>query len=329
MEQQLRSNRRKRRLRKRRVFMVIMIPILIVILGIGTYGGVIYSTAKKAWNSSQEQLERGNKSVKRSHVVDPSKDNVSLLIVGVDSSEKRSKTHPGPERTDAMMVATFSHEDPAIQLVSIPRDTYTYIDVEEKKDKINHAHAFGGMDAAIDAVENLLDIPIDYYVKVNFDAFKDVVDTIGGIEVDVPVTFTEQNSQDQKGAITLKKGLQTLNGEQALALARTRKIDSDAMRGQRQMLVVDAIFKKLVSFKSITKAGNLIEAVQDDIHTNLAFNDMISFYKFGLKSGVKLERQQVEGYDEYINGIYYYVPYKQKLNSLQNHLKGHLGLKTE
>lgn len=331
MEQQSRINRKKdkkktKRLRKGRVFMVLFIPLLIVILGVGMYSGVIYSKAKTTWKNAYEPLNRGDKSVKRTHTVNPKTDNVSVLIVGIDSSEKRNQSNPGPSRTDAMMVATFSHENSAIQLVSIPRDTYTYLDVRGKKDKINHAHAFGGMDAAVDAVENLLDIPIDYYVKVNFDAFLNIIDALGGIEVDVPVSFTEQNSSDQKGAITLEKGLQTLNGEQALALARTRKIDSDAMRGQRQMLVTDAIYKKVVSFNSITKATDIIDAVDGDIKTNIPFDEATAFSTFLFKSGVKIEKQQVEGYDDYINGIYYYVPKQASLENLQQLLNNHLGL---
>ena len=93
-------------------------------------------------------------------------------------------------------------------------------------------------------MERFLNVPVDYYVKFNFESFVQIVDSLGGIDIDVPVTFTEQDSKDQAGMIHLEKGYQHLNGEQALALARTRKIDSDAMRGQRQQLVIEAIAKK-------------------------------------------------------------------------------------
>lgn len=119
-----------------------------------------------------------------------------------------------------------------------------YIFHLEKLDKITHAHVFGGVESTRDTVERFLNVPVDYYVKFNFESFVQIVDSLGGIDIDVPVTFTEQDSKDQAGMIHLEKGYQHLNGEQALALARTRKIDSDAMRGQRQQLVIEAIAKK-------------------------------------------------------------------------------------
>ena len=156
-------------------------------------------------------------------------------------------------------------------MVSIPRDSYVYIPVEKKKDKITHAHVFGGTEGTIETVEELFDIPVDYFVKLNFNAFIDVVDALGGIEVDVPITFTEQNSKDTADAIHLKKGLQELNGEEALALSRTRKIDNDIERGKRQQLVLQAIIDKAVSIGSITKYGKLMESMGDNLTTNMEF----------------------------------------------------------
>lgn len=142
------------------------------------------------------------------------------------------------------MLATLNEKEKSVKLLSIPRDSYVYIPERGYSDKITHAHYFGGVSSTLDTVEELLDIPVDYYVKMNFDAFMDVVDALGGIDVDVPVTFTEQNSKDKAGAIHLEKGYQELDGEQALALARTRKIDNDIERGKRQQLIMQAIMKK-------------------------------------------------------------------------------------
>ena len=95
----------------------------------------------------------------------------------------------------------------------------------------------------MDTIEELFDIPVDYYVRMNFDAFTEVVDALGGIEANVPYPITESDSGDNKGAIHLEPGLQTLDGEQALALARTRKQDSDIQRGERQQEILKAILK--------------------------------------------------------------------------------------
>ena len=129
-------------------------------------------------------------------------------------------------------------------MVSIPRDSYVYIPERGKKDKITHAHAYGGTEATIETVEELFDIPVDYFFKLNFNAFIDVVDALGGIMVDVPITVSEMDSNDNKNAIHLEKGFQKLNGEEALALARTRKIDNDIERGKRQQLVLKPLLIK-------------------------------------------------------------------------------------
>lgn len=173
-------------------------------------------------------------------------------------------------------------------------------------------------------------MPVDYFVKFNFNAFTKIVDELDGVEVNVPVEFTEQNSKDEPDAIHLKKGLQKLTGEEALALARTRHIDSDAMRGQRQQLVIEAMLSKLKSVGSITKLEKMVEAVDGDFKTNLVMDDILSFYKYGLNGSV--EKIQLAGDDLYLpngpNGqrVYYYNPNKKHLQSLSNTLRTHLGL---
>ncbi|KFM98829.1 cell envelope-related transcriptional attenuator domain protein [Bacillus clarus] len=106
--------------------------------------------------------------------------------------------------------------------------------------------------------------------------------------------------------------MQKLTGEEALALARTRHIDSDAMRGQRQQLVIEAILTKLKSVGSITKIEKMIEAINGNFKTNLELEDMLSFYKYRLNASV--EKIQLAGEDLYLpngkNGkpVYYYDP---------------------
>src|SRR5699024_9999689 len=216
----------------------------------------------------------------RDQDIDPKLDNFSMLLMGIDSSETRGSDDEA--RTDALMVATFNKEDKSVKLLSIPRDSlvdipdYTTEDGEEKEGyatKINHAHAMGEVDLAVDAVEDTLDIPIDYYARVNFDAFMDVIDVLDGIDFDVPYDFSEQDSTDKGDAIELQKGELTLDGEEALALARTRKMDSDMERGKRQQEIIQAIADKTLSAKSVLKYGDLMKAVGSNMKTNMEFND--------------------------------------------------------
>ncbi|MED1558855.1 LCP family protein [Bacillus paramycoides] len=329
---------------KKKTKIIISVILLFLIVG-GSYTWFLVNKASSAVRNAAHDLARGDKSDLRDKAVKPITNNVSVLIMGVDESDVRGKEYGEAIRTDALLLATFNKDSKTVKLLSIPRDTYTYIPVEKKKDKITHAHAFGstkngkdgGPQASIDAVENLMNVPVDYFVKFNFKSFIKIVDDLGGIEVDVPVEFTEQDSNDNAEAIHLKKGVQKLNGEEALALARTRHIDSDAMRGQRQQLVIEAILKKLTSVGSVTKVGNIIDDINGQFVTNLTFDDMLSFYKYGSDSTI--EKLQIQGEDCYMakgddtcsqspggGRTYYYNPDKKELANTTNELRSHLGL---
>ena len=169
-----------------------------------------------------------DKSQLRDHKVNPGKDNVSILIIGIDASEKRGENRKA--LSDTLILATLNKKSKTVKLLSIPRDSLVYIPDLGYETKINSAHSHGGTEATINTVENLLDIPVDYWVKVNFEAFIDLVDAVNGIDIEVPYEFTEQDSKDVAGAIHLQAGFQHLDGEEALALARTRKLDNDIER---------------------------------------------------------------------------------------------------
>lgn len=196
---------KKGRSKKKRLLWFLLIPLLIVALGAGGYSFHIYSKAKSVLNNAYAELGRGDKSSKREKAVKPMTDNISVLIMGVDESDIREKGYGKATRTDALLLATINKNDKSVKLVSIPRDSRVYIKSRDKYDKITHAHVFGGVDSTIDTVENFLDVPVDYYVKFNFKSFIKIVDSLGGITVDVPVEFTEQNSKDEADAIHLKK----------------------------------------------------------------------------------------------------------------------------
>lgn len=310
----------KKKLRKRVYF--VLIP-LIFFVAIGLYVGNIYFKADKVF--SDAYVEDGKeKSDLRETVVNPKHDNVSILIMGVDASDIRANANNS--RTDTLMVATLNQDDKSVKLVSIPRDTLVYIPEVGYEDKINHAHAFGGTKATVEAVENLLEIPIDYYVKVNFEAFIDVVDAINGITVDVPYELYEQDSNDIAGAIHLLPGIQELNGEEALALARTRKLDNDIERGKRQQEIIKAIVKKSVSLNSLFKVDDIIEAVGTNMSTNMSFKEMKSFVSYGMNgTNIDIEALTLEGSNYKPGKVYYYklddFALEETIKTLQDHLE--------
>lgn len=313
---------RKRRIRKKRVFFVILVPILLVIFAAIGYATLLYTKADEAISDSYKDDGRV-KSALRETAVDPSEDSVSILFIGVDNSKTRDQK---TSLSDALILATFNKEDKSIKMLSIPRDSYVYVPEVGYKTKITHAHAYGGPQATIETVEQFSEVPVDYYVKMNFNAFTDVVDALDGIKADVPYEFSEQDSTDTKNAIHLMPGEQTLNGEEALALARTRKLDNDIERGKRQQQIMKAVISKAASLDSVLKYGNIIEAVGDNMTTSLTFDEMKSFISYGTSGNLDIETMTLAGEDGRIDGSYYYLLDDTDLANKRIELQKHLGI---
>ncbi|WP_042350854.1 LCP family protein [Bacillus massiliigorillae] len=310
----------KKKKSRKKLAIMILTPIFVLMLaGIG-YVANLYNKAEQVANKSFESVDGTDRSIAE---LSTKVENTSILIIGVDDSNSRN--YQDSTRSDALMVATFNKKDKSVKLLSIPRDSYVYVPEKGDYTKINHAYALNGPKSTIETVENLLDIPIDYYVRVNFYAFIDIVDALGGIEVDVPYEMFEKDSEDRHNAIHLQKGRQEVNGEEALAFARTRKQDTDMLRGQRQQEVIQAIVSKATSASSLAKYTNVLEAIGDNMKTNMTFSQMKAFMAFALKNkGLEIEPIQLQGEDDYINDIYYYKLDEDALEDTKNSLKAHL-----
>ncbi|MUK87359.1 LytR family transcriptional regulator [Ornithinibacillus sp. L9] len=299
--------------------------ILLLITVVIGYSIHLYQQTENMVNESHEQIDRKeSKSELRSDHVDPVKDNVSVLFLGTDTSEHRQ--YGESSRTDAIILATFNKFERSIKLLSIPRDTYVFVPKVGNYTKINHAHFYGGPISTIETIEQFLDVPIDYYVRMNFDAFVEVVDALDGILFDVPYEIVESDSHDNKNTIHLTPGYQKLNGEQALALARTRKYDSDVDRGKRQQEIIKVIISKTTSISSVPKLSNVIEAIGDNLKTNLSFQEMKSFLSYGLDKDIEIETVNFEGKGSYMNGGWYYQIEEESKRRVQQELKNHLDI---
>ncbi|CAM3263867.1 LCP family protein [Filibacter tadaridae] len=309
---------------KRLALKISLFVALSALLVVVAYGASLQNKAADAANRAYEALPGRDKSDIREAKIEPAHDNVSILFVGVDDSETRGQGDDH-SRSDALLVATLNPKEKSVKLLSIPRDSYVYIPEVGYKDKITHAHAFGGTSATIETVEELLDIPMDYYIKMNFNAFIDIVDALGGIEAEVPYDRIEKDEFD-KNTIQLKKGLQHLDGRHALALARTRKADSDIKRGERQQMILQAIMKEATSIKSITKYGDVIDALGDNMKTDMTYDEMKSFLAY-VKGGMpQVDSISLKGYDDMSTGTYYYKLDDTDLANVKQLLQAHLGL---
>lgn len=281
----------------------------------------------------------------------------TILIMGVDSENE--KLEGSTFNGDALMLLTFDPKTLNTTILSIPRDSYVPIAcfAGQKQNKITHA-AFYGADCMMQTISNFLDIKIDYYVKINFKGVVKLVDQLGGIEVDVPYSFCEQDSNRHfgKSTIYVKKGLQTLNGEQALALARNRKsnankcskewtegLRNDFVRGQNQQLVLRASLNKLKEVSSLDTLYGLLNSISSSMETNMKTSEILSLYTIGKdilvkSSGTAMEdlvgfkRLYLNGYDDYIyddragKNLYEYILYPNSVKAVSNAMKINLGL---
>lgn len=205
----------------------------------------------------------------------------TVLIMGIDStSETLNKNATG--NGDALMLVTFNPKTLNATIMSIPRDSYVYLPSMGTENKITHA-AWAGTSNMIRTIEMFTGIDIDYYVKINFQGVIKLVNLLGGITVDVPIDFCESNAYRQTSKdkeICLKEGVQKLNGEQALALARHRKsfATGDLARGSNQQLVVQGILNQAKEIKSANQALNMLDTMSKSMDTNFTTKQMLSFY---------------------------------------------------
>jgi len=239
------------------------------------------------------------------------KRSVSVLLLGID----RRGTEQG--RSDSIIVLTLNPDTNEGAMLSIPRDTKTKIVGRGYRDKINHAYAFGGAEMAMDTVENLLDIPIDYVVEADMEAFTEVVDALGGITVMNKFAFTSDE-------YTFPVGEVTLDGEKALAYTRMRYDDpnGDFGRQERQRDVVAAIIEKGRSDFSLDQVTNLLDVVGNRAKTNIEFNELVTLptdYMGAFRNASTLRIEGEGGLES--DGIYYWNPNAESLDGIQTELK--------
>src|SRR5574344_2232913 len=287
----------------------------------------------------------------------------TILLMGVDGTgdDISKMTANG----DSLMLVTFNPDTLSATMVSIPRDSYVPITcMSNKKNKITHS-SWGGESCIINTIEQFTGVDIDYYVKINFTGLVKLVDNLGGIDVNVEYSFCEQNSKREWGnnTVYVKEGLQTLNGEQALAYARNRHTNptmcskeysnynsNDFIRGQHQQDIIKAIMSKIKDIKDLDTFYNLLNTIGDNMETNMESNTIISFYngakdivtKYKNASSidqlVNIQKLYISGYDANIYDysqktnsgmkmvLYDFVPYQGSIDDVVEAMNINLGL---
>lgn len=209
----------------------------------------------------------------------------NILLLGVDA---RADEESEASRADSMMLISLDKKNNCIKMTSFLRDSWVYIPCKDKYQRLNAACTYGGYSAVVDTIEYNYHVDIDGYVVADFEMFKVMVDSIGGVEVEVTEEEANEvtNHPGRYGDVVLEAGTHTLTGEQALAYCRIRKIDTDWKRTERQRTVIEAIINGVVSSGPIT-AYKMVSSVVEYVQTDLSKSEIrsIAFSSLSCLSG--------------------------------------------
>ncbi|MEB2493014.1 LytR family transcriptional regulator [Peribacillus frigoritolerans] len=305
----------KKKKKKRTWLKVVGIIVLLFILAGGAFAYSVWNSLTKTVDTMHTPIDRTtDKRTKDLALSD--QEPFSMLMLGVDERDGDKG------RSDTMIVLTVNPQKKSVKMLSIPRDTRTEIVGHGTQDKINHAFAFGGAKMSMDTVEKFLDIPIDYYMKINMEGFKDIVDAVGGVTVQNDLDFTSDG-------IHFAKGTHTLNGKEALAYSRMRHDDpsGDFGRQSRQRAIIEAVIKEGASLSSLTKYDEVFAALGNNIQTNLTFDDMMDIQKNYRDASKSITQSSINGNGTKIDGIYYYIVSDEEKEKVQSELKEQLSIK--
>lgn len=230
---------------------------------------------------------------------------VNILVMGVDYLKLGSEEGQRGTRTDTIMLFSYNPANNRAFLLSIPRDSRVNIS-GVGMDKINHAHSYGGTDLAIGTISDFIGLPIHHYVKVDYNAVTQLVDAVGGVEIDVP-----QDMHYSPLGIHFSKGLQTLNGEQAVKYLRFRSGYNNADIGRigAQQEFVKLLLEKVVSPSIVTNVPAYVDILSNNVETDMSKKQMLDLSKALLLNfdPSKIEKEVVPGYPDKINGISYWL----------------------
>ena len=307
---------------------------------------------EKEYKSTDEEIKNETASLNKPF---------SMLFIGVDSSNDGVTSG---YNADVLLLVTFNPSTLRATLTSIPRDMYLKTACSNGLYRRINTTTWGSSSSCVvQTVENLFDVDIDYYAKINFKGVVNLVDAVGGIDVDVNYAFCEQNSSRKwgKNTVFVDAGMQHLNGEQALALARNRHKPNDGssvgkqmaklcpdrnsgsrndyQRGKNQMKVIMGIVNAATKINDPNKAIDILEKIKSNFQTNITSKDVMSLYNLGKSlvitdstNLVNVQRLQLSGYNVW--GKVYdstsksypavTIPYKGSINDIKNEIKANL-----
>lgn len=242
------------------------------------------------------------------------KDEFIFVLLGVDADDVKDSKN---SRTDTIMLVKANFKEGSIDMTSIPRDTKVLIN--GKDDKINHAHAYGGAEMTIDTIRNFMGIDLKHYVKVDYQIVMEMVNAMGGVEIDVPMDMVYKDpTADPPLDINISKGVQKLDGKQSHDFLRFRSgyKEGDVGRVKAQQEFMKAFIKQSLKLRNMPK---FFKIYKKNVETNIPMSTVLRGGKLAL--GLKSENVTSEilpGEGKYIGKRSYFVTYENQLRDLIN-----------
>lgn len=261
----IRRRKKRKKHKALKVVIIVLVVLLVLCAGIGIAAALYLNSIGNSMAINEEERAQLQESLTETSGDEP----YYALLLGSDARENDTAS-----RSDTIILARIDPSKARVTLVSIPRDTKVEIPGHGTQ-KINAAYAFGGAAGAVDAVSDFAGVDISHYVEIHFDELEKVVDDLGGIWVDVPVSNNQTGSSNT--GTSIRAGEQLMDGETALAFARERYgyNEGDFQRAENQRLVVQAIANKIMTLSPAELPGT-IQSLAGSISTDYELGDLVS-----------------------------------------------------
>ncbi|HEM2765499.1 TPA: LCP family protein [Streptococcus suis] len=307
----------------------------LAIIGLTLGAGLIYGAS--LLNFSTDAISKTFKQLDGEEKITPidATEPLTILLMGVDMDQATRGGDWEGGRSDSMILVTVNPKTKETNMMSLTRDIMVEIaeangESSGTVEKLNHSYSYGQAPMAIATIEKMMDINIDRYIEINMDGLIELVDAVGGIEVNNTLGFPISISEHEPAYTSIvQPGKQLVNGDQALVYARMRYDDpeGDIGRQRRQREVITAIIKKLLQLDGLTQYKKILTAISNNMRTNIEISPATIPSLLGYKDSVsKLNSYQLRGVDQMVDEIYYQLPTSTHLLEMQNILKKSIGL---
>lgn len=306
---------------------------LLTVVAAGVYGNSLLGFSLRETSKTFKSLDDNDDSIQPIDATEP----LTILLMGVDMDQASRGGQWDGGRSDSMILVILNPTTNTTTMMSLTRDIMVEIAEPDGTssgtiDKLNHSYSYGQAPMAIATIEKMMDITINRYVEINMDGLVELVDALGGIEVNNTLGFPISISEyEPVYTAVVPEGKTLVNGNQALVYSRMRYDDpeGDIGRQKRQREVITAIVKKILNLDGLTQYKKILTTISNNMRTNIEITTSTIPSLLGYKDALSnLESYQLHGEDHMINELSYQLPTSEHLLEMQNVLKASIGQPT-